>query len=87
MTKLCSDPRVAYPDVKVQIRDIVRVVCIVAPFTPRGISVRGQFVLSSPRGKWAQEPCAGCPQQKYPTGKPGKVQGRDHVGIVEGSCG
>ena len=28
---------------------------------------------------------AGCPQQRYATGEPGKVQGRDRVGIVEGS--
>ena len=27
------------------------------------------------------------PQQWYATGKPGKVQGRDRVGIVEGSRG
>ena len=28
-----------------------------------------------------------CPQQRYATVKPGKVQGRDREGIVEGSCG
>ena len=27
------------------------------------------------------------PRQQYATEEPGKVQGRDHVGIVEGSCG
>ena len=27
------------------------------------------------------------PQQRYVTGEPGKLQGRDGVGIVEGSCG
>ena len=32
----------------------------------------------------AQETCAGCPQQLYTTGKPGKVQGRARVGIVVG---
>ena len=26
-------------------------------------------------------------QQRYALGGPGKVQGRDHVGIVEGACG
>ena len=35
----------------------------------------------------AQETCAGCPQQRSAKGEPGKVQGRDRVGIVEGSCG
>ena len=34
-----------------------------------------------------QETCAGCPQQRYVPGEPGNVQGRDRVGIVEGSCG
>ena len=32
--------------------------------------------------KWAQEPSVGCPKQRYIPG-----QGRDRVGIVEGSCG
>ena len=27
------------------------------------------------------------PQQRYVTDDPGNVQGRDRVGIVEGSCG
>ena len=27
------------------------------------------------------------PQQRYATGEPGKVQGRDRVGIVEGPVG
>ena len=35
------------PD-KVQIWDLVRVVGIVAPFGPRGVGIRGKFVLSSP---------------------------------------
>ena len=38
-------------------------------------------------GKWPQETCAGCPQQRYATGEPGKFQGRHRVGIVEGSYG
>ena len=51
VVKRSSDPRVAHPDVKVQVRDLVRVVGIVAPFAPMGASTRGEFVLSSPRGK------------------------------------
>ena len=51
VVKRSSDPRVAHPDVKVQVRDLVRVVGIVAPFAPMGASTRGKFVLSSPRGK------------------------------------
>ena len=37
--------------------------------------------------KWAHETCAGCHQQRYATGEPDKVLGRDHVGIVKESCG
>ena len=44
------DPRVAHPEVKVQVRNLVRVVGIVVPFVPRGFSVREKFVLSRPRG-------------------------------------
>ena len=44
-----SDIRVAYPEVKVQVRDLVRVVGIFAPFDPRGVGTREEFVLSSPR--------------------------------------
>ena len=50
LAKHSSDPRVAYLEVNVQVRDLVRVVAIVAPFAPRGFSIRGIFVLSSPRG-------------------------------------
>ena len=42
MAKRSSDPRVAYPEVKVQVRDLVRVVGIVSPFAPRG-SVFGKI--------------------------------------------
>ena len=49
MAKRNSDPRVAYPEVKLQVRDIVRVAGIVAPFAPVGAFTRGKFVLSRPR--------------------------------------
>ena len=51
VAKRSSDPRVAYPDVNVQVRDLVRVVSIVAPFAPRGFSIRGKFVLSIGQAK------------------------------------
>ena len=38
-------------------------------------------------GEWAQEPCAGCPQQRYATEGPGKLHSRGCVGIGERSCG
>ena len=65
----------------------MRVVGIVAPLAPRGVSIRENSFYGAPGGKWAQETCAGCPQQRYATGEAGKVQGWDHVGIVEWFCG
>ena len=51
MAKRSSDPRVAYPQVKVQVRDLVRVVGIVAPFAALGVGTRGKFDLWRPRGE------------------------------------
>ena len=36
VAKRSSDPQVAYPEVNIQVRDLVRVVDIVVPFAPRG---------------------------------------------------
>ena len=49
VAKRSSDPRVAYHEVKVQVRDLVRVVGIIASCAQRGVSIRGKLVLSSPR--------------------------------------
>ena len=49
VAKHSSDPRVAYPEVKVQVRDLVRVVDIVAPSAPREVCTLDNFVLPSPR--------------------------------------
>ena len=46
VAKRSSDPRVAYSEVNFQVRDLVRVVGIVASFTPRGFSIRRKSVLS-----------------------------------------
>ena len=51
VAKYSSDPRQASPEVKLQGRDLVRVLGIVAPFKPMGVGTRGKFVLSSPRGE------------------------------------
>ena len=85
MAKRSSDTRVAYSEVKVQVQDLVRVVGIVVP-SPRGGHFSGKIRFTA-GGIWAQETCVGCPQQRYTTGEPGKVQGWDHVGIGEGSFG
>ena len=49
VAKHSSDLRQACPEVKLQGRDLVRVVGIVAPFAPVGAGTRGKFILSSPR--------------------------------------
>ena len=51
VAKHSSDPRVAYPEVNVQVRDLVRVVGIVVPFASLGFSIQGKFVLSIGQGK------------------------------------
>ena len=40
VAKRSSDPWAAYPEANTQVRDLVRVVDIVAPFAPRGFSIR-----------------------------------------------
>ena len=53
--------------------------------------IRGNFVFIEPQGINGTgdlcRVCAGCPQQRYIPGEPGNIQGRNHVGIVEWSCG
>ena len=44
--KRSSEHRVAYPKVKLQVRDLMRVVGMVAFFAPRDVSIRGKIVLS-----------------------------------------
>ena len=51
VAKRSSDPRVAYPEVNVLARDLVRGMGIVAPFALRGFSIRGKFVLSIKQAK------------------------------------
>ena len=50
MIKHSSDPRIAYPELNFQIRDIVRVVSIVALFAPPG-PVYGNIHLIEPYGE------------------------------------
>ena len=54
------------------------------PHCPTGFGIRRKFVLSCPRGKWPQETCVGCPQQRHAAEERDKVQGRDCVETVEG---
>ena len=62
VAKHSSDPRVAYPEVKVQVHDLVRDVGIVDPFAPWGLVFGENSFYRAPVGKWAQETWAGCPQ-------------------------
>ena len=55
----------------------------VAPFAQRVVGTQEKkSFYQAPVGKCQQETSAGCPQQRYATGEPGKFQGRDRVGIV-----
>ena len=61
---------------------------IFLPPLPRGGSVFGEdSFYRAPAGRWAQETCAGCPMQRYITGEPDKVQGRDRVVLQRGPGG
>ena len=51
LLKVVLTPRRVYPDVKLQGRDLVRVVGIVVHFAPLGFGTHGKFILSSPSGK------------------------------------
>ena len=61
VVKRSSDPRITHPEVKVQVRDLVRAVGIVAPFAPRGFSIREKSFYRAPESRSAQATCAGCP--------------------------
>ena len=51
VAKRSSDRRVAYPEVNVPVRVLVRVVGIVVPFAPRGVQCSIIFVLSIGQAK------------------------------------
>ena len=78
VAKHCSDLRQAYPEVKLQRRDLVG---IVAPFAPLGAGTRGKFVLSIPRGgNWTRRRVSGAPS----CGTPRESQANFRVGTVWG---
>ena len=60
---------VACPEVKVQVRNLVRVVGIVAPFAPRVSVIGKNSFYHATGGKWAQKTCARCSQQRYLHGR------------------
>ena len=81
VAKHSSDPRQAYPEVKLQRRDLVRVVGIVAPFAPLGAGTRGKFVLLSPRGEMGPEDVCRVPLAAV---RHGESQANFRVGTVWG---
>ena len=81
VAKYSSDPRQAYPEVKRQGRDLVRVVGIVALFSSVGAGTRGKFVLSNPRvGNGHRRRVPGSPS----SGTPRESQANFRVGTVWG---
>ena len=78
MAKRSSDPWVAYPEVKGTGHS-----ASCGPPLPHGGSVPRKIRFIEPQGvNGHRRPVPGAPKQRYATGEPGKVQGRDRVGIV-----
>ena len=76
MAKRSSDPRVAYPEVKVQVQDLVRVVGIVGPFAPRGVQYSGKIRFIEPQGvNRHSRPVLGAPS--YDTPRESQAKFRD----------
>ena len=64
VAKRFSDPRLAYPEVKIQVWDLMRVVDIIAPFAPRWVSIRGKFVYRAAGLNGHRRPVPSAPQQR-----------------------
>ena len=80
MAKRSSDPRVAYPEVKIQVRDLVRVVDIVVPFA-HGDQYSGKIRFIVPQ--WInrhKRPVSDAPS----SGMPWKSQAKFKDGTVWG---
>ena len=56
------------------------------PLCPTGVGTQGKVVLSRPRGKVGRGDMCRVPLAAVRYGEPGKLQGRDRKGTVEGSC-
>ena len=77
-TRRSSDPRVTYPEVKVQVRNLVRVVGFVTPVAPRWSVFGESSFYRAPGGNWAQETCVGAPS----SGTPRESQAKFRDGTV-----
>ena len=76
----------AYPEATTQVRDLVRVAGVADPLPNVG-SVFGENLIYRDPGDLCRVHPATPPPAEYDMGEPGKIQGQDRVGIVEGSCG
>ena len=81
VAKRSSDPRVAYPEVKVQVRDLVRAVGIVASFCSHGAQYSGVIRLIEPQGVYGRRrPVPGAQS----SGTPRESQAKFRDGTVWG---
>ena len=79
VAKSSSDPRRVYPDVKLQGRDLVRVVGIVVHFAPLGFGTHGKFIKpqweNGPRRRVPGAPSSGTPRESQANFRVGTVWG------------
>ena len=80
-------PPVAYPEVKVQVRDLVRAVGIVSPFATRGVGTRKKIVLSSPRRQMGIGDLCRLPQAAVCHERARQSSGTGPCGDFRRSCG
>ena len=89
--KRSSHPEVANLEVKVQVRDLVRVVGIVTPFATRGrgggVNIPGKFVLLSPRGSMDTGYLCRVPPAAVRHGRTRKSSGTGPCGNCRGVVG
>ena len=82
MAKRSSNPQVAYPKVIAQVRDLVRVVGIVAPFAPLGMGTWGRHWKA--RQTSGTVPCGDCRRVLWVSGLRGQYSGK--ISFIEKPC-
>ena len=79
VTKRSPDPRVAYSEVKVQVRH---------PFAQRGVSIRGKFVFFGPKGENGhRRPVLGAASSATPRESQAKFRAGTVLGLFKGPVG
>ena len=77
VAKHSSDPRIAYPEVNVQVRDLVRVVGIVATFASRGPVLRENSFYRATGVNGHRRPVPGAPSSGTPRESSNQAKFRD----------